>query len=231
MSRRRTKQTDGNGFFQKLGWTVLLGLVFSAGLITGQRLIEDRSETPLVSVSAHRQAPTGDETPDTQKAEKDDQEPIFSFYDQLSKGEDSKAPSPKKKESAGESERERKQPDEKPAESEDEPENSDEQSDRADAPPEDTGEKTPESEEKPAESDSNKYTLQVSAHSSLEKARGRMRRLRKMGLDPHVVSAQIPEKGKYYRVRIGKFGSMKEARHFQSELKRKRHVETFVSPL
>jgi septal ring-binding cell division protein DamX len=182
-----------------LGWTLVLALVFSAGLITGQRMLREESTAPLVSVSAGP-------TPDTEAAEQtaggeqsDEQEPVFSFYDRLSKGIDPIKPKSARQEESGE-----------PA---------------SDGP-------TPPDEAKKEETEqAQRYTLQVSAHSRLERARARMKSLKKMGLEPHVVSAQIPNKGEYFRVQVGKFGTMKAAKTFKDELERKRGIKTFVSPL
>ena len=229
MSRRESNQ-QGSGFLGKLAWTVVLGLVFGAGLITGQRLIHNQSRPALVSVSST----AGDSNSSADKPEesRSKKEPIFSFYDKLARGdqpdEEGSDDEPEQNSAAS--------PDEKNKET-DGPE------DRQEAEADEPGGEESGGEESPAEDsggekadgteadDGEKYTLQISAHSALEKARSQVRRLEKMGLDPHVISARIPDKGKYYRVRLGKFSSMEQARHLQTELKRKRGVDTFVSPL
>lgn len=76
-----------------------------------------------------------------------------------------------------------------------------------------------------------KYTLQVAVHPKLSGAEQHMRRIRKAGLDPWVASAKSPDRGKYFRVRIGKFRSMEEARSFQKRLRKNRGIESHLNPL
>jgi len=245
-----SSRNSESGFMHKLAWTVVLALVFSAGLITGQRLLHSDSQPPLVSVSskAAEPPPSSKSTDDSETSR-----PLFSFYDQLSQGIDSTqkdeaeqtpgdgdAPA-----AAGES----PEPDSdgEPAESSS-PEAAEEQSsDNQAEEPDDGAESSPGTGDGAAETSGDadpaetaadeedpgatKYTLQVSAHPSLDRARSRVESLTKKGLDAHVVSAKVPDKGTYYRVRIGEFRSMEAAQKFQEELTRKRAVETFVTPL
>lgn len=235
MGRRGTQRDESGGFVEKLGWTILFGIVFGAGLITGQRLIDDQSTKPL---TAFGQA--GGETPDTTDStsesenEQSEGEPVFSFYDRLANG--SSEPSSK-------SSPEENGTDHAPADpgnpDRDDPEQSEVEkpsvandgtgSERV-AQPADAPSEKPPGEDSPGEGATVEYTLQVSAHSSMESAQSKMDRLKEIGLDPHLVSAQIPEKGTYYRVRLGTFPSTEAARRFKREIERKRGVTAFVSP-
>lgn len=234
MSRKSSRRDGGNGFLRKLAWTVLLALVFSAGLITGQRMIRSETRAPLVSVTSRSETPAADA--DSSGDEADDsnekKELLFSFYDRLSEGGDSREP-------ASDREQQPSGPgDEQTAEG-----SSDSNKRAADSPSDDSGgqpadessEQTP--DDSPSEAPDSeksaaaKYTLQVSAYSSRDRARSRIRKLAGKGLDAHVVTAEVPEKGTYYRVRIGKFSTMEQAEKFQTELGRKRGVDTFVTPL
>ncbi|MGM0555729.1 MAG: SPOR domain-containing protein [Myxococcota bacterium] len=217
-NRRKSSSEKPSRFKKLLGWTVLLALVFSAGLITGERLVREKSFKPLVSVSSRAEAqPPGSEDSEPQQEQPQEQpaeETEYSFFDNLTDGTQPiikrrDAPSRTR---TGEKSEEKK----KPAVEETQPP-------KADA------DETAEAES--GESLPAKYTLQVAAHPDMESAKKHMARLRKMGLDPHVISAAIPDKGKFYRVRLGKFQSMKEARNFQADLKRKNSLNTFVSPL
>lgn len=214
-NKRKSKSQDTGRFKKLLGWTTLLALVFSAGLITGERLVRKKSFEPLVSVSSRAEAkpPESVEVDDEQPEAAAREEAEFSFFDNLTNGnqpiiERRDAPSTRTR-------------------------NGDEKKPQ-------TVESPPRQQPQPADSDDTaqpgdqlpaKYTLQVAAHPDMESAKKHMARLRKMGLDPHVISASIPDKGKFYRVRIGKFHSMDEARSFQADLKRKNSLNTFVSPL
>lgn len=192
MSGNRRHDSSETSFTQKLTWTVLFGLIFGAGLVTGQRLLANGSSPPLVSVQSDSSpANSNDSSRNEAGAENGDdaassktEEAIFSFYDQLA-GSDSADESGSEGDEPGRNEN----------------------------------------------AEAAKYTLQVSAFPKRDRARSRMRRLEKMGLDPYLVAAELPEKGTYYRVRIGKFTSMTEARTFKRELKRKRGVDTILTPL
>lgn len=195
MSRKSRRSNASDGFARKLTWTVLFGLIFGAGLVTGQRLLRNGSTPPLVSVDSDSET-SDDEADDTEKPsdetskDKDqDEGPALSFYDRLSDGVESAAD---QVEGSG-------------------------------------GPETEGSEDRAEETA--KYTLQISAYPERDRARTRMRRLEKMGLDPYLVAGELPEEGTYFRVRIGKFSSMEEARTFKRELERKRGVEAAVTPL
>lgn len=239
MSRKRTSDGAPSKFKRLLGWTVLMAIVFSAGLITGERLVRREALAPLVSVTD--QVPEADSASDAQGAdgqaeESEKEKTTFAFFDQLARKDDvalsanrdskptkqkkakEKAPKPAKKPAAD------KKTDEKPA--------------KARAPKQAT--KPAEKPAEPASADAKaeqpeklaaRYTLQVAAHPDMDSAKQHMERLRKMGLEPHVISASIPGKGKFYRVRVGKFHSMEEARNFQASLKSKNSLNTFVTPL
>jgi cell division septation protein DedD len=216
-NKRKSKSEKPSRFKKLLGWTVLLALVFSAGLITGERLVRKKSFEPLVSVSSRAEAQTPDAAKNGAKAEEptekaaDNEETEYSFFDNLTNGDQpiiSRRDAPSRTRTGEKKKRpvaEQAQPPKSNA---------------------DNAEQAESGESLPA-----KYTLQVAAHPDMDSAKKHMARLRKMGLDPHVISAAIPDKGKFYRVRVGKFQSMKEARNFQADLKRKNSLNTFVSPL
>ncbi|MGB0646804.1 MAG: SPOR domain-containing protein, partial [Bradymonadia bacterium] len=65
------------------------------------------------------------------------------------------------------------------------------------------------------------FTVQVKAVTDKAEADKYSAQLRSHGLKPNVVLADIPEKGRYYRIRLGKFASMDEARQFQKQIRRK----------
>jgi cell division protein FtsN len=75
-----------------------------------------------------------------------------------------------------------------------------------------------------------RYTLQAGAHSQMERAKVQMDKLESKGLEPHVIAVEGVEGAKVYKVRVGKFHTMDEARNFQGEIQR-RGVDTFVTPL
>jgi DedD protein len=256
MSGKRTNTSSK--FKRLLGWTVLMAVVFSAGLITGERLVRKQNLAPLVSVTdqaplAERSAAQADDSADSPESAPTS----LSFFDKLtqrdavalsankqSDGED--APSqpdpPVESTSPSASSDQQPAPDDvpddeadeadEPAEAEADPTESVEEdaapSPADEAPAAEAGE---DAEQTKQQDTAARYTLQVAAHPDMDSARKHMKRLRTMGLEPHLVSAAIPGKGEFYRVRVGKFGSMDEARSFQSDLERKNSLSTFVSPL
>jgi len=177
-----------------LTWTILLSLVFSAGLIVGQRMLKQRSTPALVSVS-HAKLDGADATKEDassngadakKKGGKDGnaskkEDLSFSFYERLG----TEKPSSQGKLDPGK------------------------------------GAKT-----LPA-----RYTLQVGSFPSLKQAQRSLRDLEKSGVEAFMSASDVPDKGKVYRVRVGKFHSADEARQFQAEFKRQRDVEAFVMPL
>ena len=76
-----------------------------------------------------------------------------------------------------------------------------------------------------------RYTLQVGSHTDRAKADRQVENLEGMGLEPHVIMVEVPNRGRFYRVRIGKFHSMEEARGFQGSIQTNRGVSSFVSPI
>ncbi|MFW5968486.1 MAG: SPOR domain-containing protein [Persicimonas sp.] len=297
MGSNRTKKSSGGRFKRLLGWTILLAIVFSAGLITGERLVRHQNLDPLISVD--EQVDRGEiaeqaADSDGQTDEKSDEERSFAFFDKLTRGDDvalsaqrpgaaapdgadstekeeteSDSAAPQEEEEAAEEapddEPDRENPDdEEPAEQADEEPT--EQADSADdgteeAPDELAAEENAAADEEPSaesgadeqpatdpdideesipDEDSNeakggnqaaRYTLQVAAHPDLESARKQMKKLRDMGLEPHVVTSSIPDKGKFYRVRVGKFEAVDAAEKVQTELREENSLSTFVSPL
>ena len=65
------------------------------------------------------------------------------------------------------------------------------------------------------------FTVQVASSREKEDADGMAARLRKKGYDAFVVPAEIPGKGKWYRVRVGVFPTKEEAASYADGLKRK----------
>ena len=205
MSRRNRKR-DSRGGHTRPGRRALvgalaLGLIFGAGLIAGQRMLDERQAPALVTVSASQTPGSGaKDEPDGRGASKASAPVSFSFYDRLGARRADANTEPGSRQTAR-----------------------DEGSLSDDA-------------RAPGQADSEgplpaRYTLQLAAYPSLDQARRKLRELREEGMEVHMTSADLPEEGKVYRVRIGKFHGMDEARQFQGELKRRRDIEAFVMPL
>lgn len=180
-------------------WTIVLALVFSAGLITGQRVVSANANgpEPLVALSSQR-VDTDDQTPSSKakaakaaKAASKPKDVEFSFYNRLDKKKASA-----KKRTLG------------------------------DAVSSALGGAASAKTALPA-----RYTLQVGAHDQLSRAKKQMSKLSDKGVEPSLESVNVPGKSKMHKVRVGKFHSLDEARHFQAELQRTRNIKTFVTPL
>lgn len=63
------------------------------------------------------------------------------------------------------------------------------------------------------------YTLQVKAARDKGEADAVVEKLRKAGFEPSLIVADVPGKGRYYRVRVGRFENVEKAREFQRKLK------------
>ena len=247
---RKKSKADNGGFSTMLTWTVLLALVFSAGLITGQRLLREQAMPPLVSLSVTdaQAAEAGGAAAD---AEKSPLKASFSFYEHLSERE-AKADAPQGQKPVAE------KPVVKPATEKpavQKPEAVEEKAEKAQETEKSVAQKAVAEEapgpaeqlidtvaevldapddEAPRGSDAGlpaRYTLQIGSHPDSASAQRDMDRLRQAGLEPHVIMVEAPGKGRIYRVRVGKFHSMDEARGFQATISAERGVASFVSPL
>ena len=74
-------------------------------------------------------------------------------------------------------------------------------------------------------------TLQIRAFREAQYATSFGETLSNGGYNAYVVKSEIPEKGVWYRVRIGEFGTLKEATDFQEFFEGNEGISTFVSPL
>ncbi|MBA2663489.1 MAG: SPOR domain-containing protein [Bradymonadaceae bacterium] len=288
MSRQKSKKAASNGFSRLLTATVVLAFVFSAGLITGQRLVHHDSLPPLVSVNgpalaaaAMRQLP--EDAPPSEKTS-------FSFYEQLSRpamaeirpqavitaqprpvpvtaaaAVDTLTPDPRIIVPRGEAhlvettialEPAQVAPIKAEVAAKVEPTVTIAAALAVEpkavvavvkAAPMPKAEEVPVVIELPTEvvtaveaetlelgsapAQPARYTLQVGAYPNFERARTEMDRLKKIGMEPHVIAAEVPGQGKFYRVRVGKFHSMDDARTFQADAKGRNGLDTFVTPL
>lgn len=72
-----------------------------------------------------------------------------------------------------------------------------------------------------------KFTVQVASYREMGDARELADKLTRKGYQAFVAEAEVPGKGTWYRVRVGRFGTRKEAASFGENLKRKeRSIKT-----
>lgn len=244
-----------------LASTVVLGIVFSGGLITGQRLLRAEARAPMVSLSTTREAPSPGANDEAQPSLRT----TFSFYEHLTNDASAtpppSAPAAAKPVVAAKPAEEAKPAEAAPVEAKPvapaavpAPAPTPVVAKPAAAPSvaaaapsvaaapaapiakilnEVVGSLAP--SEAPVAGAAAplpaRYTLQVSSHPDRESAEQEVSHLTQMGVEPHVVVVNVPGKGELWRVRVGKFHSMDEARDFQSSLKSRRGVAGFVTPL
>jgi DedD protein len=73
------------------------------------------------------------------------------------------------------------------------------------------------------------YTVQVAASQQKADADQVMTKLRGSGLRPYQVDADIPGRGRWYRVRVGSFPTKGDAEKYASDLKRETGMSGFVT--
>ena len=75
------------------------------------------------------------------------------------------------------------------------------------------------------------FTLQVAALSNPEEARGLVSQLRSKGYEAYQVTGTAAAKGTLYRVRIGQFHSLAEAKQFALAFEKKEKIKTIIASL
>ncbi|MGZ3459178.1 MAG: SPOR domain-containing protein, partial [Archangium sp.] len=73
------------------------------------------------------------------------------------------------------------------------------------------------------------FTLQLSAFQTRPEAERFAAKLRDRGYAPYIVSAEVPKKGTWYRVRMGSFPSKDAASRYLADFKRETQLQAFVA--
>ena len=73
------------------------------------------------------------------------------------------------------------------------------------------------------------FTLQLGASPNREDAERMVSRLREKGYAPYIVTAEVPGKGTFYRVRMGSFPTREAAGRYLEDFKRETKTEAFVA--
>ena len=82
-----------------------------------------------------------------------------------------------------------------------------------------------------AEANATGYTIQVKAFRERKEAKKFLSALKEAGYKPYLLSADVPNKGRFYRIRLGKFKSMDEAASRQAAFEKAEGFKTIVTPL
>lgn len=81
----------------------------------------------------------------------------------------------------------------------------------------------------PAESEGEGgFTLQVGSFNAQAEADGRVAKLVSLGVRAYVVRVEIPKRGTWYRLYVGRFGSREEAGRYGAQLRGKGAVADFI---
>jgi len=75
------------------------------------------------------------------------------------------------------------------------------------------------------------YTIQVKAFRSQKEAAKFLTALKSAGHSPYMLTTEIPGKGMFYRVRLGKFRTLADASQHQSDFENLEGFKTIVTPL
>jgi len=73
------------------------------------------------------------------------------------------------------------------------------------------------------------WTLQLGASQNREDAERMVSRLREKGYAPYIISADVPGKGTFYRVRMGSFATREAAGRYLEDFRRETKTEAFVA--
>jgi len=73
------------------------------------------------------------------------------------------------------------------------------------------------------------FTLQLGASLNRDDAERQVSRLREKGYAPYIVTAEVPGKGTWYRVRMGSFPTKDAATRYLQDFKRETQAEAFVA--
>ncbi len=73
-----------------------------------------------------------------------------------------------------------------------------------------------------------KYSLQVGSYQQMAEANGAVERWKAKGYPAFLMIADIPDRGRWYRVRVGGFASREEARKYQGQLESQEAISAIV---
>ncbi len=71
------------------------------------------------------------------------------------------------------------------------------------------------------------YSLQVASFRSPQEAQKYVRFLSRKGYEAFVRKVNLPQKGQWYRVYIGRFSNLKQAKNFGQQLQQKEKIKTY----
>jgi len=76
-----------------------------------------------------------------------------------------------------------------------------------------------------------KFTLQISSFQERAEADALLAKLAGGGYKPYIVMSNVPDKGVFFRVRVGEFGSKSDAQDAKGEFEKKEHILAYVTKI
>lgn len=74
-----------------------------------------------------------------------------------------------------------------------------------------------------------RYTIQIGSYNNVDEAHTMVTHWQEKGYPAYLTSADIPEKGRWYRVRVGGFENKELAQTYLDEFKHKEGVDAFIA--
>ncbi|MBI4223991.1 MAG: SPOR domain-containing protein, partial [Deltaproteobacteria bacterium] len=74
------------------------------------------------------------------------------------------------------------------------------------------------------------FAIQVGAYTNPDEAHHMVSHWKQKGYPAYLASADIPGKGRWYRVRLGGFDSKKEAKSYLEKFRTQEGVDAFIAP-
>lgn len=84
-------------------------------------------------------------------------------------------------------------------------------------------------EQAAAKNPSGAFSIQVAASQSRPDAEAKVARLKERGYAPYIVTAEVPGKGTWFRVRVGSFPTREAASHYLDDFRRETRLDAFVA--
>jgi cell division protein FtsN len=66
------------------------------------------------------------------------------------------------------------------------------------------------------------FTVQIGSYSDVAQAEGRVASLRSAGFESRIVKVEIPQRGTWYRIQSGRFGTREEATRYGQQLRERK---------
>jgi cell division septation protein DedD len=195
-----------------LGVLAVACAIFAVGVSVGKR-IEPSMSAVSVDPLAELDRATRPASSASESAEEDEEEraPALTYHDELTnpsntarRAEEARTEEPS---TAGRAERERQ---------------------RAAAARDENVQEEPARLETPQPGESSVYTLQVASFETREEAQAFASDLRGRGHNVFLVRTSTPERGTWFRVRVGPFSSRGEATRYQARFERQERLPTFL---